>query len=318
MHSSKLKNKPKLKTLPTELSMETIAFEAIGTSWCLNIPQELAKNKKIKMLESISARIEVFDKNYSRFRSDSLVSRMSRKAGVYQIPLDALPMLELYKRLYNISGGLVTPLVGQLLSDSGYDKDYSFTAKELKHPLSWEDALIINKNTVELYQPSLLDFGAIGKGYLVDIIAEIISEDGVHDFSIDAGGDIIARQTTSRPLAVGLEHPAHDDEAVGISHLINQSICGSASNRRSWGKYNHIMNPRTLTPAEGLTAVWATGSSTMLADAMTTALYFVEPTVLLKHFDFEYALIRPDLSLEVSNNFPAKFFSEYEVGSMHE
>jgi hypothetical protein len=48
----------------------------------------------------------------------------------------------------------------------------------------------------------------------------------------------------------------------------------------------------------------------MLADAMTTALYFVLPATLKKHYTFEYALLKNDYSLEYSSGFPGKFFSE--------
>jgi thiamine biosynthesis lipoprotein len=46
----------------------------------------------------------------------------------------------------------------------------------------------------------------------------------------------------------------------------------------------------------------------LLADGLSTALYFVEPDELAKHFDFEYAIVNEDMSLNYSPNFPAEFF----------
>ncbi|HVY56038.1 MAG TPA: FAD:protein FMN transferase, partial [Thermodesulfobacteriota bacterium] len=100
-------------------------FEAIGTSWAIYIPEDLSPEREKALLDAIRTRISDFDKAYSRFRDDSLVAEMSRKAGEYRLPDDALPMLSLYRELYDISGGLVTPLVGQTLSDAGYDAAYT-------------------------------------------------------------------------------------------------------------------------------------------------------------------------------------------------
>src|SRR5690348_10121080 len=101
--------------------MNTFEFEAIGTHWTIDIAKELSLEEKAFLLQKIMNRIEEFDKAYSRFRQDSLVMKMAREAGEYTLPEDADKMLALYRKMYDVTGGLVTPLIGQVLVDAGYD-----------------------------------------------------------------------------------------------------------------------------------------------------------------------------------------------------
>jgi thiamine biosynthesis lipoprotein len=56
-------------------------FEAIGTKWHIDIYEKLDKTEKSKLFSKIKDRIDLFDKAYSRFRADSLVTKMSLPAG---------------------------------------------------------------------------------------------------------------------------------------------------------------------------------------------------------------------------------------------
>jgi thiamine biosynthesis lipoprotein len=286
--------------------MERFSFEAIGTQWKIDIKQPRIPSG---LFEKIQARIAEFDKAYSRFRPDSLVTEMSQKAGVYELPPDADPMLALYERAYRLTDGAVTPLIGQVLSDAGYDANYSLVTREMHVPPSWDAVMEWKPPMLTLKRPELLDFGAAGKGYLIDIVADVMHAAGVESFSIDAGGDILQRSAERRELRVGLEHPANFEQVIGVATITNQSICGSAGNRRVWGKFHHIINPHTLSSPRDLLAVWAVAETTLLADMLTTCLFFVPPAKVVSLGSFEYLLVRPDFSLEASAHFPAELFT---------
>ena len=97
------------------------AFEAIGAPWRITTPDSLGEDT----VSAILARIEDFDHTYSRFRADSLVTKISREAGRWTLPADAAPLLSTYRALYEGTSGAVTPLVGARLENLGYDADYS-------------------------------------------------------------------------------------------------------------------------------------------------------------------------------------------------
>ncbi len=286
------------------------AFEAIGTSWQIDIYQDLSDKEQQLLLSTIKDRIATFDQAYSRFRPDSLVSEMAKKAGTYTLPNDAAPMMAIYEVMHRLTDGAMTPLVGQILVDAGYDAYYSLQTKEMHQAPAWDDVISYHSPTLTLKQPALLDFGAAGKGYLIDIVSGIIRDAGIHSFCVDAGGDIFYANTDPKTLSIGLENPSNLKQIIGVTQLPpGQSICGSAGNRRVWGEFNHIINPKTLQSPKNILAVWAMAKTTLLADALTTALFFVPALELQTTFTFEYIIVYADFSLEKSNNFPAELFT---------
>ncbi len=287
-----------------------LRFEAIGTAWSVEVYEPVSRAPmSAKIKHAIAARVEQFDLAYSRFRPDSLITRLSHQAGRYELPADAQPLFDIYQDLYRITNGAVTPLIGQTLSDAGYDAAYSLTPKPLTSPPAWDETLTYDFPHLTLHQPALLDLGAAGKGYLVDLVSELLEDHGLTSYCVDAGGDMRYRRLDGPPLRVGLEHPADPTQVIGVAELSNTSLCASAGNRRAWGDYHHILNPHTLTSPRHLQAVWVTAPTALIADALATALFFVDQSVLDGYYKFESALVHSGGSLQQSPGFPATFFS---------
>jgi thiamine biosynthesis lipoprotein len=282
-------------------------FEAIGTKWYIDIYKELDEAEKSELFSKIKNRIDVFDKIYSRFRADSLVMRMSKESGDFTLPADAEPMLSLYRDLYVHTDGLVTPLIGNLISDAGYDAQYSLKQKKkLEMPPTWDEALEYKHPKLLIKKPVLLDFGAAGKGHLVDLVGKVLEKNGIKEYCIDAGGDILHKGKT--PIRIGLEDPENKEKVIGVRILQNRSICGSAGNRRKWADFTHIINPKTLTSPTDIMAVWVVADTALLADALATCLFFVPASKLSDAYKFEYVIVYSDRSLEKSENFHGEIF----------
>ncbi|HJQ08108.1 MAG TPA: FAD:protein FMN transferase [Candidatus Saccharimonadales bacterium] len=287
----------------------SLTFEAIGTQWAIDLtatPEQAAG-----LLERLLVRIDEFDKAYSRFRADSLVSSMSQTAGRYALPEDAQPLMALYWRMYQATEGAVTPLIGQVLSDAGYDAKYSFAPGPMRAPSAWEEAMEVRGRTVYLKQPALLDFGAAGKGYLVDIVASLIEVQGIRSYCVDAGGDIRYRSANGKYMRIGLEHPDNPRQVIGVASLSSgRSLCGSAGNRRKWAEYHHIMHPHTLRSPTTIKAVWVAAGTALLADGMATCLFFVPPEQLFNHgLRFAYVILYEDGTVLASRDFPGELFT---------
>jgi thiamine biosynthesis lipoprotein len=282
-------------------------FEAIGTHWVIDIHKELSSSEESSLLSEIKDRIDQFDRAYSRFRDDSLVMKMSRESGEFTLPEDAETMISLYKKMYDVTRGKVTPLIGQVISDAGYDAQYSLKPKELSKPKSWDEVVKWENPKLTLSEPTLLDFGAGGKGYLVDIVSEIIEKKGVSSYCVDAGGDM--RQRGSEILRVGLENPNNIKEVIGVVNFQNRSLCGSSGNRRAWANFHHIINPETLSSPQEILAVWVVADTTILTDLLTTGLFFTTPEILQKSFKFEYFILYPDYSIKKSPGFEVELFN---------
>lgn len=286
-------------------------FEAIGTVWVIDLFVTPSKLNKDKLFKLIRRRIDVFDKAYSRFRDDSFVSKMAKNKGKYIFPKDGVPLLSLYKDLYSVTDHSFTPFIGAVLEDAGYGKAYSLKPKKIIKPtLKWDEVIEkINGRKIELIKSAMFDFGAAGKGYIVDLIGELLKKNKIESFCVDAGGDILY-VSKEKSIRVGLENPVNKGQVIGVVEFKNKSICGSSGNRRKWNIYNHIINPHTLSSPDHILATWTISNKTIIADAMSTALFFTNGKVLQNQYDFEYCVLHRDFSIERSTKFPGEFFHE--------
>lgn len=285
--------------------MPSLDFEAIGTWW--RIDSDVPLNDDVQ--KALYERIEEFDKTYSRFRSDSLVAQIAKKAGQYTFPRDAQRLFAFYRLLYEVSDGKVTPLIGGLLEAAGYDAAYTLQPEEtLPAVVDWKQVMWWNGETLFTHMPVKLDVGAAGKGYLVDILAELCDELEVGQYVIDASGDILHNRDEAE--RVGLENPLDSTQVIGVADLRRKSLAASATNRRAWGEgMNHVFNPHTATPVKDVIATWVVADTTIAADGLATALFLCDPKKLQETFAFEYVRMFQNGRVEHSAGFEGEIFA---------
>lgn len=283
-------------------------FEAIGTHWQISFVYPDTQDWSA-LRQKIDQRISTFDQVYSRFRTDSLVTQMAHKQGNFFLPPDAKPLFDLYYELYLLTDGDFTPLIGQALVQAGYDAEYSLQPKVLTPVPRWEEVLEYRYPHLEVKSSVVLDFGAAGKGYLVDLVSQILVEAGCESFCVDAGGDMYYHHASQEKLRIGLEDPLNTEKVIGVAEICNQSICGSAGNRRAWGQYHHIIDSQTLSSPQNILATWVIAQKTIFADALATCLFFISPEKLAHTYDFEYLIMYKDCSISRSSGFSAEIFT---------
>ena len=70
------------------------------------------------------------------------------------------------------------------------------------------------------------------------------------------------------------------------------------------------MNPSTHRPVSHIIATWAIAEDTLVADAMATALFFVEsPDRLMEAFSFSYVRMFASGRVDYSTNFEGELFT---------
>ncbi len=264
-------------------------FEAIGTNWRIRTAADAAEIRS-EVLELIGE----FDRLWSRFRTDSAVAGLAAGEAV-DLGADAAEIFALYDWLDDSTSGAVNPLVGQSLEHLGYDREYGLQPGKGFVPAPPWSTLRRVGSTVSADQPVVLDIGAVGKGFLVDLVANLLVE-RLGAAVVNAGGDIANR--SGEPISVALEHPNNPDLAIGVVAVANgQALCGSATNRRTWADgLHHVLDARTGRPAESVAATWALGPSAAKCDALSTAAFFVEPGRLV---DAEHEVLRISRAGEV-------------------
>lgn len=297
-------------------------FDALGTRWQIETAESLSRDLRDRILR----RIQRFDATYSRFRPDSLVSRIAAApdGGRFEFPEDSLALFGLYDRLHTATDGSVDPLVGRELELLGYDPAYSLTpapdevraAERARGRVAWSGDVVRDGTTVVTGRPLVIDVGAVGKGYLVDLLSAILQEAGHTRFVVDGSGDL--RHAGERAIRVGLEHPFDPRRVIGVAELRAQALCASGIGRRVWGEgLHHVLDARTGVPVTDVVATWAVADEAALADGLATALFFTEPRRLAESFAFVYVRMRSDGRVESSTDFPGELFMKSPVHQAH-
>lgn len=283
-------------------------FSAIGTGWQIDTDQPIREGLR----EAILAVAEDFDRFWSRFRRDSQVTQIAHApgGGRFEFPARDLPLLELYDRLVDATGGAVDPLVGRDLELLGYDATYTLTPdldalQRRTRRDAWRN-LDRADTTITTDHPVLIDVGAAGKGFLVDLIADILDRDGIRSFLVDGSGDL--RHHGPEPVTVGLEHPTRAGRVIGTVPLKDTALCASATTRRAWGEgLHHVLDGRTGRPVSDVVATWAITTDAATADGLATALFVTEPDQLAS-FPFSWVRMLADGRVQWSNDFPGDLF----------
>ncbi|AXL12706.1 FAD:protein FMN transferase [Microbacterium foliorum] len=277
-------------------------FDAIGTRWEIETTDDLESDAKGR----VAAEIERFDAEWSRFRTDSAVTRVGREGGEIA-SADAGAMLDAYRELAHATAGAVNPLVADSLAALGYDASYSLVAGDpIAAPREWSQRLRWTPQAVTADEPTLLDVGALGKGRLVDLVSGVLA-DLPGGLVVDAGGDMRVRGSAVR---VGLEHPYDATRAIGVVELKDAALCASAVNRRTWGDgLHHVLDARTGLPVRTWAATWAIAPDAMRADAVATALFFDGGPELAASWGVEWVRMSTDGRAERSPDCPAQLFT---------
>lgn len=280
-------------------------FDGIGTAWDISTPRPLDGPLRERLL----SRVETFDADWSRFRADSRVSSMAHAPGRHEFPAEASRLGPLYRKLYRLTDGAMTPLIGSSLERLGYDAGYSLrpsgspvAAPDWNEDFEWAGTVITSSS------PVVLDIGAAGKGLLADLLAEELLAAGMDSFLIDASGDLLAHGRGASQVA--LEHPYDPAQAIGIVTLKGSALCASAANRRAWGDgLHHVLDGNTGEPVSTAVATWVLADSGMLADALATALFFVPGDRLEQEFAFSWLTVFSDGSAAHSPGFEGTLFT---------
>ena len=318
-----------MDSLTQRMPFVTAFYRALGTGMVISADSPI-DDKVRSAMESL---IEDYEHVLSRFRNDSLIAAIGKAehGGSFDFPDWCAPLFDLYDALFSATSGAIDPCVGEDLIRLGYDASLSFTVTQdapehlgaLRGRAVWRRDVTRHGTTLVTHEPVQLDFGACGKGYLVDLLGRMLQSS---QFVIDAGGDLLIH--AEQPISVALEDPEDQSHAIGIAHIANGALCASAPSRRHWNvavnertqiAIHHLLNAIDGLPAQQTEASWAyvpanatlnlaRDYSTAVADGLATALFVSDVAQLQRTFDFTYATLDESRRIAASRNFPAELF----------
>ena len=216
--------------------------------------------------DSVINALRVVERSVSAFDPKSIVSQVNRNEAV---ELDSI-FRKVYLKsveLNKLSFGYFDPTVSPLINAMGFGYEETEKVEKLD---SLFDFVGISKSRIEdnrlVKDDSRLtfNFSAIAKGFGSDEVAEMFKRNGVNDFIVEIGGEVVAHGKSPRGGAwnVAIESPSADlkREAKLIVELEDKSMATSGDYRNfkveEGKKYSHIVNPITgrLTPTDIVSA----------------------------------------------------------------
>jgi FAD:protein FMN transferase len=116
-----------------------------------------------------------------------------------------------------------------------------------------------------------VDPSGLVKGWAVAGAGRILERDGVRDFSINAGGDILVRGQAPQggPWRVGVQHPLRRDAVAAVVGVSDLGVATSGTYERG----AHVVDPHTGVPPDHVLSVTVIGPSLATADAYATAAF---------------------------------------------
>ncbi len=116
-----------------------------------------------------------------------------------------------------------------------------------------------------------IDPSGLVKGWSVAGAARILEHDGLANFSINAGGDVLVRGQAPQggPWLVGIQHPLTSDAVAAVVGLSDLGVATSGAYERG----AHVIDPHRGSPPEHILSVTIIGPSLPTADAYATAAF---------------------------------------------
>jgi thiamine biosynthesis lipoprotein len=241
------------------------------------------------LLPRVEAHFRRFEARFSRFLSDSELSRFNRRStSTFAASQDMYDLLAACLDFHHETDGIFNPLIIGNLEAAGYDASFerlpdrrkSAEALPVQPPALDCLKLDPRSGTATLPLGLRLDFGGIGKGYAVDQAASLLSEAG--GFLLDAGGDIYASGVgpQGEPWRIEVADPTAPDDSLGVVSLTDQAIATSWTTKRRWrtgeGWAHHLIDPRTGRPTDG-----HVNGATVIAPTTTQADVFAKCSLIL-------------------------------------
>lgn len=233
--------------------------------------------------------IERLEARYSRYRSDSLTSRINAAAGSGQwteLDPETAGLLDYAHQAWTQSGGLFDITSGVLRRAWDFRAGRVPAQAELDAllPLVGWDKVERDGARVRLPREGMeLDFGGYVKEYAADVAAQACAQAGIAHGLVELGGDIrvIGPHPDGSPWIAGIRHPRAQGQAIARVELQEGALASSGDYERSFvhegRRYCHILDPRSGWPVQGLAAVSVVAGACLLAGTATTVAMLKAP-----------------------------------------
>lgn len=233
------------------------------------------------------AEVRRIEWKYSRYRGDSVVSRINAAAGddeAVEVDAETAGLLDFAGQLHAFSDGLFDITSGVLR------RAWDFRAGRVPERAAVAALLpLIGWSRVEwpqagpecrrirLPRPGMeLDFGGFGKEYAADRAMATLAAAGQRHGFVNLGGDIrvLGPRADGTAWRFGIQHPRNDAATIASVEMVEGALASSGDYERFFEhggrRYCHILDPRTGWPVSAWSSISVTAPACAAAGALST------------------------------------------------
>lgn len=274
-------------TVSGNVPLRRLSFPALGTQCEVQYAAPQGDAQAMAFERAAVGWVTAFEAKYSRFRPDSLLSRINAAAGRAAVEIDSETegLLKLCEMLHFMTNGVLDPTALPLIRLWNYKAEQPRIPREdeiaaARSRVGWKKVQW-SGGKIFLPEPGMaLDFGGFGKEYAVDMVAQLAVDHGIPSALVDFGHDLRAiGAPPGRPAwHVGLEDPNRPGTANGSIGVIGKGVASSGDYIRcatiEGKRYGHIVDPRTGWPvANGCLQATVVASTCLQAGVLSTTAF---------------------------------------------
>ncbi len=269
-------------------ALHSLTGNAFGTTYTI---QYYGKDKS-SIEKGIDSVIYGINRSVSTYLPESDISKINR--GDSTVIVDAVfkEVFRISEVVHRHSNGYFDPTIGVLRNAYGFGDEQPIesidarTLDSLRKYVGFAKVRITEKGTIsKLYPQIYFDFNAVAKGYGIDCLGKYLDHQGISNYLIELGGELLAKGTNltkQKSWLVGIEALDSELEDRSYSHVValeNEGMATSGNYRKfrmdtlTGKKYVHTINPLTgLAEQSDVTSATVIASTCGLADAYATAI----------------------------------------------
>ena len=259
---------------------------ASGVVW--HTTYNIVYESEVALDDSIIAVTNCIDNSASMYNSRSVLSRIN---GNRTDTADSIVAM-LLRRSIEVNretGGAFDPTVAPLMklwnmrSDSAALPGDEVIDSVLQY-VGMDKVRLVGNKVIKDDARVQIDFSAIAKGLGCDEVARMLERNGVENYIVEIGGEIVAHGFNGRgkPWSVSVDMPIEENDTVvhssALMLALDDGAVATSGNYRNYKvvdgkKVAHIINPATgRTAQSSLLSVTVVAGNCMDADAYATAL----------------------------------------------
>jgi thiamine biosynthesis lipoprotein len=261
----------------------TISGLALGTSFNVTYRD----SGKRDFHDSLMNVFDEFENSLSVYRKNSIISRVNRNEDVI---LDDyfIRMFDRAREISEQTDGAFDISAAPLFEVWGWGEKAKVQVTpqmidSLKRYTGMDKIHIEGRRIVKRDPNVRINSNAIAKGYCSDIVARFFERQGINDYLIGVGGEMVVkgRNRFGKDWRIGIDQPFDGNIIPGqsLQAIINISDCAVATSgnyRRYYiedgKKYSHTIDPATgYSAKQNVLSATVIASDCMTADALATA-----------------------------------------------